>query len=65
MLLKLLTLIGVIVTVFGAIQRARSLLGGVTPAPRRPDAEDMVACAQCGAWHGAQQPCACRVPYTP
>ena len=61
MLLKLLTLLGVIVTFYGALQRMRSWVGA---APRRA-ADDMVRCLQCGAWHDAAQDCACRIPYTP
>lgn len=65
MLLKLLTLLGVIVTLYGALQRSRSFLGIVSTRAGHGDAADLVRCRQCGAWHDPAQFCACRIPYTP
>jgi hypothetical protein len=61
MLLKLLTLLGVVVTLTAAVRRAQALVQGQAP---RAGAADLVRC-HCGAWHDPTTPCACRLPYTP
>lgn len=63
MLLKLLTLIGVLLTLYGLAQRAAGLFGGSPPRTAR--ATDMQRCGTCGAWHEGSQPCRCAVPPTP
>ena len=64
MLLKLLTLLGVLVMLYGMARRAAALFGAAgAPAPQR--VTDMVRCGVCGAWHATAEPCHCRVPPTP
>jgi hypothetical protein len=66
MLLKLVTLLGVILTLYGAFRRAGAWVGGTAPAAARvPNAADMARCPHCGAWHDPVAPCGCRTPYIP
>jgi hypothetical protein len=63
MLLKLLTLLGVLLTLYGLARRAAALFGGAPP--RGTPVTDMVRCGACGAWHETGQRCRCAVPPTP
>ncbi len=64
MLLKLLTVIGVAIALWGFANR---LMGAATPpaAPRGGGATDLVRCARCGSWRAPDTPCACEIPPTP
>lgn len=63
MLLKLLTLLGVLLTFYGLARRAAAFLGAAPP--RGGPVTDMVPCRACGAWHPTGQRCRCAVPPTP
>ena len=63
MFFKLLTLLGVLLALYGFARRAAALLGG--PPPRGATVTDMVRCRSCGAWHETGQRCTCSVPPTP
>jgi hypothetical protein len=69
MLLKLLTLIGVALAIWGFARKAMGAARGAEAlrrgAPRRVEAEDLARCPSCGAWGPPGEPCACRTPPTP
>jgi hypothetical protein len=66
MLLKLVTLLGVVLTLYGAFRRAGAWIGGAPPARApAPDAADMRRCPHCGAWHDPASRCGCRTAYIP
>lgn len=64
MLLKLLTLLGVVLALYGLARRASALLGGGGTVRAAP-VTDMARCRVCGAWHAAAERCRCAVPPTP
>ncbi len=78
MLLKIVTLIGVVIAIWGAVRRATGAVAAAETVLRRADAsgrvqagsrdgavQDMVRCDACGAWIAPDQPCICRTPPTP
>jgi hypothetical protein len=67
MLWKLLTLIGVLLMVWGALRRLTGAGAGAVEPPRRAGdgVEDLVRCPRCGGWRAVGAPCLCETPPTP
>jgi hypothetical protein len=63
MLAKALTLIGLMLALWGLFRRASAVLGSGSPEPAR--VTDMVRCTACGAFHERGRPCGCAEPPTP
>jgi hypothetical protein len=65
LLLKLITLLGVLVTILGAFNRARDLASGRRPGAGAPQADDFGQCPKCGVWRDTSTRCACDALYVP
>lgn len=65
MLLKLVTLLGLAMVLYGAARRAAGLFGGAPREAAPGRATEMIRCRTCGAWHEAAERCRCAVPPTP
>lgn len=63
MLAKALTLIGLMLAIWGLLRRASALMGSGPPEPAR--VTEMVRCTACGAWHERGVRCGCAEPPTP
>lgn len=65
MLLKLLTILGAAIALWGFVRRLTG--AGAPPGAARRDgaATDLVRCARCGAWRPPETSCACALPPTP